>query len=196
MPVGRPRAFDEAVALDKALAVFWQLGYEGTTLPDLTAAMGINRPSLYAAFGNKDALFRKALARYMEQAGCLMRTALQEPTARETVVKLLHDSISQVNDAGKPRGCFLVQSALACGEGADAIKQEVIKQRFAGQAALQARFKKAIVEGELPKDVNPADLARFVSTVMQGLAVQATSGASKKELLRVAEIAMRAWPKK
>ncbi len=194
MPVGRPRAFDEAVALDKALAVFWQLGYEGTTLPDLTAAMGINRPSLYAAFGNKDSLFRKALARYMEQAGCLMRTALQEPTARETVIKLLRDSISQVNDAGKPRGCFLVQSALACGEGADAIKQEVIKQRFAGQAALQARFKKAIAEGELPKEVNPGDLARFVSTLMQGMAVQATSGASKKELQRVADIAMKAWP--
>src|SRR6059058_4783820 len=114
--VGRPRAFDVDEALDQALKVFWRKGYEGASLPDLTKAMGINRPSLYAAFGNKEALFRKAIDRYLEGPACYVREALREPTARVVVERLLRASIDLVTDSRNPRGCFMVQGALACGD--------------------------------------------------------------------------------
>lgn len=194
MPVGRPRAFDEKEALDHALEVFWRQGYEGTSLPDLTAAMGINRPSLYAAFGNKAALFRQAMDRYVELTTCFFEAALKEPTAREVVAKLLNASIQTAITSRQPRGCFLVQSVLACGEASEEIRQAVVKQRNAGQAALRARFQRAVAEGDLSADTDPADLARYVTVVMHGMAVQAASGASRKELQRVVELALKQWP--
>src|SRR5262252_1533238 len=103
---GRPRAFDIDDALDRALEVFWRKGYEGASLPDLTKAMGINRPSLYAAFGNKEALFRRAIERYVEGPGCHVREAIDEPTARKVVERLLRGSIDLITDVRKPRGCF------------------------------------------------------------------------------------------
>src|SRR5262245_55016065 len=118
MAVGRPRAFDMDRALDRALKVFWRKGYEGATLPDLTKAMGINRPSLYAAFGNKEELFRKAIDRYVEGPACHTRLALEEPTARGAVERLWRATIDLVTDARNPRGCFIVQGALACGDAA------------------------------------------------------------------------------
>jgi AcrR family transcriptional regulator len=194
MPVGRPRAFDIDKALDGALKVFWRKGYEGASLPDLTEAMGINRPSLYAAFGNKEALFRKAIDRYINSNACHVREALAEPTARAVVERLLRASIDLVTDSRNPRGCFLVQSALACGDTADAIRREMIKRRAAGEADLRERFERALSEGDLPSGVDPADLARYVATVLHGMAVQAAGGASRDELRRVAAMALRAWP--
>src|SRR5205809_2994773 len=116
MPAGRPRAFDLDQALDQALEVFWKKGYEGASLPDLTKAMGINRPSLYAAFGNKEALFRKALDRYNEGPACHVHEALGEPSARRVVERMLCGSIDLITSSKNPRGCFMVQAALACGE--------------------------------------------------------------------------------
>jgi AcrR family transcriptional regulator len=194
MSAGRPRAFDVEKALDQALQVFWRKGYEGTTLPDLTDAMGINRPSLYAAFGNKEELFRKAIDRYVQFTTAFIHDALQEPTARGVVEKLLHESLNLVTNSKNPRGCFMVQSALACGDSADAVRREMVKRRGLGQAALRQRFQRAIDEGDLPSKLDAADLARFVAVVMHGMAVHAASGASRKELRRVAELALRAWP--
>src|SRR5262245_24713407 len=119
MPAGRPRSFDIEKALDRALKVFWRKGYEGASLPDLTRAMGINRPSLYAAFGNKEALFRKAIDRYVEISSCHVYEALQEPTARGVVERLLCASVDVMTDTQNPAGCFLVQGALACGDTAE-----------------------------------------------------------------------------
>src|SRR5882762_7096049 len=113
MPIGRPRAFDLDQALDRALKVFWRKGYEGASLPDLTKAMGINRPSLYAAFGNKEALFRKAIDRYVEGPASHIAEALEEPTALAVVGRLLRGSIDLITDSRNPHGCFMVQSALA-----------------------------------------------------------------------------------
>src|SRR5438046_5943942 len=113
--VGRPRAFDADEALDQALTVFWRKGYEGASLPDLTRAMGINRPSLYAAFGNKEALFRKVLDRYAEGSAACVREALAEPTARSVVEQLLTSAAELFTDPRNPRGCLAVQGALACG---------------------------------------------------------------------------------
>ena len=194
MAVGRPRTFDIDEALDRALEVFWRKGYEGTSLPDLTEAMGINRPSLYAAFGNKAALFRKAIDRYLEGPARHGRTALAAPTAREVVEQLLFGSIDLITDEQGPRGCFMVQSALACGDSAEPLRQEMAQRRAEGEAALCERFVRAVAEGDLPLDADPADLARFVATISQGLAVQAASGASRDSLRRVALLALRAWP--
>jgi AcrR family transcriptional regulator len=191
---GRPREFDIEQALDRALRVFWRKGYEGASLPDLTKAMGINRPSLYAAFGNKEALFRKALDRYLTGPAGHLRKAFDEPTARGVVKKFLEGAIDLVTDARNPRGCFMVQSALACGETGDCIRREMIKRRSASEAALCTRFEQALAEGDLPTDARPADLARYVATLSYGFAVQAAGGATRDALRTVVQIALRAWP--
>ena len=194
MPKGRPREFDADQALDRALRVFWRKGYEGTSLPDLTEAMGINRPSLYAAFGCKEALFRKAVDRYAEGPAAYVREALKEPTARAVAERLLGGVIDVVTDRRNPRGCFLVQGALACGETAESVRRELAARRLVAEVAVCKRFQRAVADGDLPADADPADLARYLVTVMRGVAVQAAGGASRAELRRVAALALRAWP--
>ena len=191
---GRPRSFDVDRALDRAMKVFWRKGYEGASLPDLTRAMGINRPSLYAAFGNKEMLFRRALQRYGEGPGGYVGRAMDEPTARRVVERLLYGGIDLLTNPRNPRGCFSVQGALACGDDAAAMRNELIAHREAGIKALRRRFERAKSEGDLPANANPAALARYIATVMHGLSVQATSGASRRELRSVAQLALKAWP--
>lgn len=191
--VGRPRAFDTDKALDAALQVFWRKGYEGTSMPDLTEAMGINRPSLYAAFGNKEELFRKALDRYAEKASFL-KEALAEPSARKVAEKLLMGTADALTEPCNPRGCLAVQGALSCGEEASVIRNELAARRAAGEAAIKERLQRAKIEGDLPKDSHPGDLARYIATVTQGMAVQAAGGATRKDLRQVARTAMKAWP--
>jgi AcrR family transcriptional regulator len=194
VPKGRPREFDVDEALDHALRVFWQRGYEGTTLADLTEAMGINRPSLYAAFGSKEALFRKAVDRYAEGPAAYVREALTEPTARAVAERLLGAGIDMVTDRRNPRGCFMVQAALTCGETADSVRRELAARRLVAEVAVRKRFQRAVADGDLPADADAADLARYLVTVMRGMAVQAAGGASRSELRRVAALALRAWP--
>ena len=191
---GRPREFDVERALQAALKVFWRKGYEGASLLDLTKAMGINRPSLYAAFGNKEALFRKALDRYVQGPGCYLREALNEPTARAVAEKFLQGSVVLLSDPKNPRGCLAVQGALACGETGNAIRKELSARREAGVLALRDRFDRAKAQGDLPADADPADLARFLATIAHGMSVEAAGGASRQELTRVAARAMKAWP--
>jgi AcrR family transcriptional regulator len=191
---GRPRAFDIDEVLDRALHVFWRKGYEGTTLPDLTAAMGINRPSLYAAFGNKEELFRKALDRYADQTGARIHEALEAPTARAAVERLLRATADALTDPHCPRGCLSVQGALSCGEAAEPIRQELIARRAGVEVALRERFARAKSEGDLPSDSNPDDLARYIATVTQGMSVQASGGATREQLQDVVSTALRAWP--
>ncbi len=195
MAIGRPREFDLDKALDRALKVFWRKGYEGTSLPDLTKAMGINRPSLYAAFGNKEELFRKALERYVEGPAAYVRQALAEPTSRTAVERLLFGAADLLTDPKNPRGCLIVQGALACGEAANAVRRDLISRRMASEAAIRERLERAQKEGDLLEDADPADLARYVATVIYGMAVQAASGASREELRRVVEMTLRAFPK-
>jgi AcrR family transcriptional regulator len=194
VPIGRPREFDVDKALDQALKVFWRKGFEGASLPDLTEAMGINKPSLYAAFGNKEELFRRAMDRYLAGPACHTHEALAEPTARAVAQRWLRGTIELLTHPRNPRGCFLVQGALACGEAGDAVRKEMAKQRAKGEAALRERFERAQAEGDLPTDSNAADLARYIAAVNFGLSVQAAGGAKREELERVAELALRAWP--
>lgn len=193
-PRGRPRTFDVEKALDAALLVFWRKGYEGTSLLDLTRAMGINRPSLYAAFGNKEALYRKAIDRYIEGPASHVLEALKQPNALAVVERLFYGSIDLITRARSPRGCFLVQSALACGDAAACLRRETAKRRIRYEALLRKRFERAIVEGDLPGRANAAELAGYVATVSHGMAIQAAGGATREELRRIAKMAMRAMP--
>src|SRR5262249_13610981 len=169
-------------------------GYEGATLPELTAAMGINRPSLYAAFGNKEQLFQKALERYQTGPQSFVGEALKRPTAREVAEAIFSGFVRRQRDRSGSRGCMIVAGALACGEEAEAVRRELARLRQATVAALRERFKQAVHEGDLPGGTDCATLARYVATVLNGLAVQAASGATGTELQQVAAMAMRAWP--
>ena len=191
---GRPREFDADVALDAAMRLFWRHGYEGTSLPALTKAMGINRPSLYAAFGNKEQLFRKALDRYTEQAGCMIKAALNQPTSRGVVESLFRAAVAPCAKTDEGRGCMLVQSALACSKESSRLQKEVLRRREAVELLLRDRFIRARAEGDLPADANPAALAKFVVTVQHGLAVQLAGGVDREELRAAVEIALKAWP--
>jgi AcrR family transcriptional regulator len=194
MALGRPRTFDADKALDRALKVFWRKGYEGTSLGDLTKAMRVNRPSLYAAFGNKQSLFRQAVDRYLDGPARHVGEALEEPTARAVVERLWRGSIDLITDPRNPRGCFMVQGALACGDAADCVRREMSKRRARLEGRLRERFERAVSQGDLPPDADPADLAKYVTTISHGMAVQAAGGATRDELTRVAQMAMRSWP--
>jgi AcrR family transcriptional regulator len=191
--LGRPRSFNAEKALDRAMQVFWRKGYLGTSLSDLTDAMGIERPSLYAAFGNKKSLFRKALDRYFKGPSAYLLDALQEPTARAVVERLFQAVVDLLADPQTPTTCLWVHSALSCGD--DPLRKEFAAQRAATITKLRKRFQRAIAEGDLAADTDADSFAHFVLAVNFGLTVQATTGATRKELLRIAEIALRAWPK-
>jgi AcrR family transcriptional regulator len=194
LPSGRTRQFDLDEALDRALEVFWARGYEGATLPELTRAMGINRPSLYAAFGNKEQLFRKALEHYQTGPQLFLSEALSQPTARAVAEAVFSGFIRMQRGRATPRGCLIVSGALVCGEEAEPIRQELARLRQAVVTAFRERFERAVREGDLPAGTDCATLARYIATVLNGLAVQAASGATEKELRQVAAMAMRAWP--
>ena len=192
--MGRPRSFDVDRALDRALRVFWRKGYEGTSLLDLTEAVGVNRPSLYAAFGDKKALFRKALDHYLTGPAAYTQEALKQPTARAVVERLLQGAADLNTASRNPGGCLMVQGALACSEASDSIRQELVACRAAGEAAIRRRFQRAKSEGDLLADTDPADLARYVATIIYGMAGQAAGGASRDKLQRVVEMTLRTLP--
>ena len=192
--LGRPRAFDPDAALDRAMHVFWAKGYEGASLSDLTRAMRINRPSLYAAFGNKEQLFRKVLNRYMNGPVAWFGKALATAKARGVVEQIFFSTATMAENPKIPPGCLLVQGALACGSAS--ARKEVAARRTAAELALRRRLQRAKREGDLPKNADPVELAHYVMTVVRGMAVQSAGGASRDELRRVAQIALRAWPKR
>ncbi|WP_245592666.1 TetR/AcrR family transcriptional regulator [Actinomadura rifamycini] len=192
MATGRPREFDVDERLDRALDVFWRQGYEGTALSDLTAAMGINRPSLYAAYGNKEALFRKVLDRYAEGPAGYVRDAVAEPTARAVTAAILRGTIEVVT--GGPGGCLFVQGALVTGRQNDGARREIEDRRRFSEHMLTGRFDRARDEGDLPPGTDTAALAQYVWSVSYGLSVQAAGGASPDDLRRVADTALNALP--
>ena len=194
MRTGRPRAFCVEETLDRAMAVFWRHGYEGSSMSDLTAAMGINSPSLYACFGSKEGLFRAVLERYDERRKSFMESVLAAPTAAKVAETYLHGVADfAVDTSGKnPPGCLLLQSGLSCGDSE--IPDEMARHRAEKEAALCSRFEQARKQGDLPKNASPAALARYLMTVSNGICVQAASGASAGDLHDVANIALMNWP--
>jgi AcrR family transcriptional regulator len=193
MPGGRPRTHDLDAALDRALEVFWRQGYEGTALSDLTKATGMSRPSLYEAFGNKEQLFAKALDRYAEGPGGFSAEALALPLIQEVVERLVYGAVDLTTGPGTPPGCLSVRTAQACGPGGEAARKLAIARREISEAALRRRIEKALADGDLRSRRSPAYLARFVMTLTDGIAVQASAGASRDDLIGVADAAMIAW---
>lgn len=192
--MGRRREFDVEKALDAALSVFWRKGYEGASYADLTEAAGVERPALYSAFGNKEALFRQALARYSERYLGYIAEALQFPTAREVAAHILYNAVELNTRYPDHTGCFGINGALAASDDAEPVRQALIDFRAAGQAELRERFERAKAEGDLPATAKPDALAAFVMAVTHGMAVQAKAGFSRDMLKEVAEQALATWP--
>ncbi|MBQ0846728.1 TetR/AcrR family transcriptional regulator [Streptomyces sp. BH-SS-21] len=193
-PIGRPRGFDTEEALERAMRVFWEQGYEGASLTDLTNAMGITRTSMYAAFGNKEDLFRKALERYTEGPASYGVRATREPTARQVATAFLAGSVRASTQPGGPAGCLGVQGALAAGEPGRTARDTLVTWRNEGTTLLHDRFRRAVDEGDLPPDLDPALLARYLMTLANGIAVQAAGGATREDLQLVADMALGSWP--
>lgn len=190
--LGRPRCFCEVSALDAAMRLFWERGYEGTSIADLTEAMGINRPSLYATFGDKESLFRRAMERYAEGPMSYLSEALERPTAHEVIEALLYGTVNYLADPTHPKGCMSVQGGVACGVESQGIKDELIRRRVQGESRFRERFERAKAEGDLADSINPGDLARYLVAVMNGLGIQAVNGANSEEMRRVVDMALKA----
>jgi AcrR family transcriptional regulator len=190
----RPKEFDANQALACAVKLFWEKGYDGTSVSELTEAMGITKPSLYGTFGNKEELFRKALRFYDAEFMGFIEESLAEPSFKVAVQRLLFGYVSAQTEHSTPSGCLAVNGAVACSDEAEPIRRTLIERRIGIEIALCARLIRAQEDGELAGDVDPADLARFVVTVALGTACQAKAGRSRAELRRVVEIALSAAP--
>ena len=192
--VGRPREFDMEDALAAALKVFWRKGYDSASLSDLTDAMGITRPSLYCAFGNKEELFKKALDLYEREKLCFIDQALAKPTAFEAVQFLLLKGADAHSDPENP-GCMEVNSVLTCGGiASESVRQELVNRRFGIETRLRDRFERAKREGDIRADTDTAALTSYVIALAQGMALQASMGMSLKDMRGVVEMALQAWP--
>lgn len=190
--MGRPRAFDEGKALDRAMKVFWRKGYEGASISDLTAAMGINSPSLYGAFGSKEGLFAAVLERYDATRGGFLSEIVAAPSARDAAARFLHGVADHATDPHHPPGCLLVQAGLSCSDAT--VPRQLARHRAGAELALRERFKCARAQGDLPRYIDAATLARYLIAVANGICVQAAAGASRRELRKVADMALTAWP--
>ena len=176
------------------MTVFWKQGYEGASMADLTKAMGINAPSLYACFGSKEGLFRAVMDRYEARRDSFMKDILANPTAQGVAEAYLYGVAGFCADTGgqNPPGCLMLKGAMSCCE--QDITDHMAKLRAEKEAMLKRRFEQAKKAGDLPKSADPAALARYLATMASGISMQASSGASAKELREVAAMALASWP--
>lgn len=195
MGTGRPRSFDRDEALENAIAVFWEYGYDATSIALLTAALGIGAPSLYAAFGDKRTLFLEVLDRYHRTYGAFTRRALtDEPNARDAVARLLREAAAAYTRPELPRGCLLISAAASCSPRSADIAARLRDLRAGGVRALEDKLTAAVRTGELPARTDPHALALFYSAVLQGMSAQARDGATRTDLGQIAASALHAWP--
>jgi AcrR family transcriptional regulator len=186
--MGRPRGFNEAQALEAAMLLFWSKGYEGATTSQLANTMGINVSSMYATFESKEELFKRAIVRYCDEHMTFFPAALALPALGETVRALLEGTIDLVSKPGSPRGCLTVQGAMATTES---IRSSLRMYRKQGENVLKRRAERAKKEGDLDPTISPGDFARYLIMLTTGMSVQAANGASKAELKRQADLALR-----
>lgn len=189
---GRPREFEVEEALAAALRVFWEKGYEAASLTDLTEAMGITRPSLYAAFGNKEALFKQTLDLYESEKLAYVRRALEAPTTRGVADRIIQGTIE--NSTSECRGCLGVIASVGCSNQDSPIRQDVNDRARSAREAIVQRMQRGIDEGDFTLPVEAEAMTRYLMAVLQGIAVQAGAGASREELQQVAEATMAIWP--
>lgn len=193
--LGRPRSFDRAQALERALDVFRRYGYEGATLVDLQEAMGgITAPSFYAAFGSKEDLFMEAVDLYRRTAGAVAAQALAEqPTARAAIHATLRDSVTEFTTPGQPRGCLIVVGAINCAHASSGVQEHLRHFRVKTQHSIARRLRKGVAQGDVPAGADLSALASFYTAFLHGLSIQARDGASRASLLAAVDCAMSAW---
>lgn len=190
---GRPRSFDREAALEAAMEVFWQKGFEAASISDLTEAMGINPPSLYSAFGDKEKLFLEAIESYSRRRGdsCPYEA---EATARGAIRRLLEYMANDLAESSHPRGCLMMMAAATSANASPSLQKILTRKRLAARDHLRLRIKRGIEEGDVPAGTDAGALADFYSTILTGMSLQARDGATRKSLMATVETAMRAWP--
>ncbi|MFI0784362.1 TetR/AcrR family transcriptional regulator [Streptomyces lydicus] len=192
---GRPRSFDRETALEQAVRSFWEQGYEATSISDLTRAMGISAPSLYAAFGDKRALFDEVVAEYGRlYGGFISRAVAEEPTARRGVERALREAAAEYTAPGRPRGCLVISAALNTSPASAEVAASLREMRRSNLREIASAVRADVAAGELPADTDADALADYVGAVIQGISQQARDGAERTALEAVVELAMRAWP--
>lgn len=191
---GRPRQFDRGTALRSAMMVFWERGYESTSMSDLTSAMGIASPSLYAAFKSKQELYREALTLYETTEAESTREALTETSARRAVEGILRATVDRFTTKGLPTGCMLVLSATNCSPENDSVREFAARCRRQDESVLRVRLDRGVTDGDLPPGTDTHALAAYFFTVLYGLSVQARDGASRDTMLAIVAQAMLGWP--
>jgi len=192
----RPRILDIDMAVQTATMTFWKKGYEQTSVADLIEQMGITPPSFYFAFESKDGLFRRAISYYTTEYLGFMTDAVQQPTARKVAEGILYGCADLYSNPSNPRGCLILNCSLPSSESTIEIRQELAEERKARRAKLRKRFQQAKASGDLPPESDPDELAHFVYAIRWGLAMEAQSGASKRDLHKIVDRAMIAWPSK
>ena len=192
--MGRHREYDVEKVLDAALCVFWRKGYEGASYADLTEAAGVERPALYSAFGNKEALFKRVLERYYERFMTYIPEALAKPTSREVAAHILYRSVELNTRYPDRTGCLGINGAVAGSNESEPVRQALIGFRAQGETQLRERFERARAEGDLPPSARPDALAAYVMALLHGMAIQAKAGFERGMLEAVVEQALSTWP--
>jgi AcrR family transcriptional regulator len=193
--MGRPRSFDRDRALDAALSVFWEHGYDMTSISLLTGALGIGAPSLYAAFGDKETLFTEALELYLRTYAAFTLHALaEEPRARDAVERLLRDAAAAYTRPDRPHGCLLLSATTNCSPQSADMAARLRALRATSARALEDKIASGVRAGELPARTDPRALASFYGATLQGMSAHARDGATQSDLEQIADAALRAWP--
>jgi AcrR family transcriptional regulator len=192
--LGRPREFDLETALEAAMLVFWRKEYEGASMSDLTAALGVTKPSLYDAFGAKQDLFRAVLDRYDKRTAHFLSGSIRAVTAYEVAVGLLRGAAEFHANPANPPGCLMVRGAQVGSDASASARRETRNRRDRLRDAIAERLERALDEDDLPRGADSRALARYLVAVLRGMAVEAASGACAAELQEIVDIALASWP--
>lgn len=191
---GRPKSFDREAVLEQAMRLFWLHGYETTSMAELLEAMQITTPSVYSTFGDKERLFLESVDRYIKGPGHYQVEACKEVTAKAAIARILREAAERYVSPENPPGCMLVVSTVNSCPSTSPAQKAVKAARYETECALRGRIELGMVDGDVPKSADPAALASFFSTLLNGMSIKAKEGASKETMLALVDNAMRVWP--